>query len=167
MKTAGILHLDADRLEWPEVRLVAPRRYELAADYRIEWEVAHFPRQRLIVPSRFVCDGASVPSALEWYLGREKILPAAVAHDWQYAFAGRIPDESHLYQDPADGLWKPAGFLWSRQECDRFFARNLRFCGIRNDQRRNAYRAVRLFGGVHWARAARRMARDPVAATQT
>lgn len=149
----GLKNAPQARLPWPEVQIVGPRQYELLADYQIEWRAEGFPLQRLVVPAKFLFDGASIPAILEWYLGRERILPAAVIHDWQYAFAGHIPSESHLYLDDKDGLWKPTGFVWSRKDCDRFFARNLKFCDIRDGQRRNAYRAVRLFGWIPWRRA--------------
>jgi hypothetical protein len=156
------LHEGADTLEWPDVRLAGPRRLVLAADYVVEWEAAGFPRQRLVVPRDFECDGASIPGPLEWYLGRDLILPAAVPHDWQYAFAGSIPAESHLYLT-AEGTWVPANHVWTRDESDRFFARNLKFCDVRSHQRRNAYRAVRVAGWIPWRRALRRMARQPLA----
>jgi hypothetical protein len=155
MLRSGSFHENGDTLRWPELRIAGPRRYELLAEYSMEWQVSGFPRQRLVVPQGFECDGASVPALLEWYLGREKILPAAVPHDWQYAFAGRIPAGSHLYLAD-DGEWKRADHLWTRDESDRFFARNLKFCEIRNDQRRNAYRAVRIGGWIAWRRAERR-----------
>ena len=125
------------------------------SDYVIEWEATGFPRQRLVVPAGFECDGASVPAVLEWYLGRETILPAAVPHDWQYAHAGRMPAGSHLYEHDAGG-WVDAAYLWSRKDSDRFFARNLRFCAISDGRRRNAYRAVRLIGWRAWRAAERR-----------
>jgi hypothetical protein len=155
MLNPGTIHNDGDRLEWPRILIVAPKRYLLDADYVIDWTATGHPRQRLIVPAGFECDGASVPAILEWYLGREKILPAAVPHDWHYAFAGRIPPESHL-QMAEDGSWIPANHLWTRDEADRFFARNLKFCEIRNGQRRDAYRAVRLAGWIAWRRAERK-----------
>jgi hypothetical protein len=155
VRRAGLIEAAGDRLDWPEIAIVAPRRYRLLADFCVEWEKEGFPRQRLIVPAGFECDGASVPAIVEWYLGREKILPAAVPHDWQYAHAGRLPAETHLYLD--DGQWKPATYTWSRKEADRFFGRNLRFCDIRSDQRRNAYRAVRLFGWIPWQTAKKRL----------
>ena len=151
IQAVGLVEAQDDRLEWPEVQIVAPRRYELLSEYRIEWTVSGLPRQCLTVPVGFVCDGASVPAFLEWYLGRERILPAAVPHEWQYAHTGNLPEDSHLYRDPDTGTWKPANHVWTREECDRFFARNLRFCcDIRNGQRRNAYRAIRWFGWMAW-----------------
>jgi hypothetical protein len=149
MMSPGTHHVGSDRLDWPDVRLIGPRRFQLRADYVVEWQAEGYPRQRLIVPEGFECDGASIPAFLEWYLGRDNILPAAVPHDWQYAYGGRIPAESHLYQE-ADGEWVQTHHVWTRKESDRFFARNLRFCDIRDDQRRNAYRAVRLVGWWHW-----------------
>jgi len=159
MLQPDILRQAADTLEWPEVRLAGPRRLVLAAEYVVEWEAAGFPRQRLIVPRDFECDGASIPAPLEWYLGRDLILPAAVPHDWQYAFAGVLPAESHLYLTP-EGAWLPANYVWTRDESDRFFSRNLRFCAVRSDQRRNAYRAVRIGGWIAWQRARRRNSRQ-------
>jgi len=151
MMTPGIHHSRGDTLEWPEVILVGPRRFRLASRYVVEWQAEGVPRQRLIVPEGFECDGASIPALLEWYLGRDLILPAAVPHDWQYAFAGHLPPESHLYRDET-GEWLEAHFVWSRKDSDRFFARNLTFCDIRDHQRRNAYRAVRLAGWIPWRR---------------
>lgn len=153
----GRLHENGDVLHWPDVRLAGPGRLVLLSDYVVEWQAEGHPRQRLIVPAGFQCDGASVPAPLEWYLGREKILPAGVAHDWQYHHAGRIPPATHLRLTP-DGAWTRADHVWTRDESDRFFARNLRFCDIRDHQRRNAYRAVRLAGWIPWQRALRRMA---------
>jgi len=150
-----------DLLRWPELRLVGPRRYALLADYTVEWEADGYPRQRLVVPSGFECDGASVPAVLEWYLGRERILPAAVPHDWQYAHAGGLPPDSHLKRLD-DGAWVPAEHVWTRKEADRFFARNLRFCDIRDHQRRNAYRAVRIGGWVPWRAAVRHAISDAI-----
>lgn len=153
------MHENGDTLHWPDVRLIAPRKFELLSDYVVEWQAEGYPRQRLIVPRLFVCDGASVPALLEWYLGREKILPAGVAHDWQYAYGGRIPTDSHLYLQQ-DGTWTEANYLWTRKESDRFFARNLRFCDISGHQRRNAYRAVRIGGRGAWRRGERRVAAE-------
>ncbi len=142
-------YADKDSLEWPKVALIAPRKIKLLEEFVVEWVAEGFPRQRLVVPKGFVCDGASIPAMLEWYLGRDNILPAAVPHDWQYAFGGQIPKDSHLVQN-SDGTWKEADFVWSRKESDRFFARNLKFCSIKNHQRRNAYRAVRIGGWFAW-----------------
>jgi hypothetical protein len=156
MLHASTLRTNGDVLLWPEIRIAAPKRYELLSDYVIEWEAGKFPRQRLVVPKGFICDAASIPNLLMWYLEREKILPAAVAHDWHYAFAGRIPRDSHFFLN-AHGAWVPADHVWTREEADRFFARNLRFCnGISDGQRRNAYRAVRLSGWMPWRRASKR-----------
>lgn len=165
MLAPGTLHQSGDTLEWPEVRLDGPRRLVLLADYVAEWEVGGFPRQRISVPAGYEFDGASIPAVLEWYLGRDHILPAAVLHDWQYEFAGRVPRDSHLYRDET-GAWVEAGHEWSRKESDRFFARNLRFCDISDGQRRNAYRAVRIGGWIPWRKAERRGAPPkPVPAT--
>ena len=157
MLAPGTLHQSSDTLEWPEVRLEGPRHLVLLSDYVVEWEADGFPRQRLIVPAGYEFDGASIPAVLEWYLGRDYILPAAVPHDWQYGFAGRIPADSHLYRDET-GEWVEAGHAWSRKEADRFFARNLRFCDISDGQRRNAYRGVRIGGWIAWRKAKRRAA---------
>jgi hypothetical protein len=160
MLGSGTHRSNGDTLQWPDLRIAGPRRYVLLADYAIEWQATGFPRQRLIVPEGFECDGASVPALLEWYLGREKILPAAVPHDWQYSYAGRIPASSHLYMTEA-GEWAQANHVWTRDDSDRFFARNLRFCDIRDHQRRNAYRAVRVGGWLAWRRSERRMPAAP------
>lgn len=148
------LRSNGDVLHWPNVRLVAPRRFQLQEDYLVEWQAAGYPRQRLCVPAGFECDGASVPALLEWYLGRERILPAAVPHDWHYAFAGHIPPGSHHFLN-GEGVWAETNHVWSRLEADRFFARNLKFCEISDHQRRNGYRAVRLGGVLAWRRARR------------
>lgn len=153
---SDVLENNPARLSWPEVQVIAPRRYRLQADFSIEWKSGFFPRQRLVVPAGFECDGASVPRVLEWYLGRENILPASLVHDWQYTYAGRLPWKTHFFLHPEEGHWEPIRYVWSRVEVDRFFARNLRHCPvceIRRGQRRLAYRAVRLFGGIHWRRA--------------
>lgn len=149
MMHSGIHQVGRDVLDWPSVSIVAPRRIELLEDYVIEWQAEGYPRQRIVVPKGFECDGASIPAVLEWYLGRDNILPAAVPHDWQYRHKGHVPPESHLYLTE-DGEWEEADHVWTRKESDRFFARNLRFCDIRGDQRRNAYRAVRVAGWILW-----------------
>jgi hypothetical protein len=154
-----------DTLVWPDIRLVGPRRYRLGSAYVVEWEAGGFPRQRLTVPEGFECDGASVPALLEWYLGRERILPAAVPHDWQYAHAGRIPSSSHHYLEA--GQWVEANHVWTRRDSDRFFARNLRFCDIRDHQRRSAYRAVRVGGWIPWRQAERRIGQKAVSGVMT
>jgi hypothetical protein len=142
---------NGDTLEWPRVELIAPRRIRLLQNFRVEWTADGFPRQALIIPAGFECDGGSVPAAAEWYLGRDNILPAAVPHDFQYYFQGKIPLESHLFW--AHEKWTPAYHIWSRDEVDRFFARNLQFCkGLSDKQRRRAYQAVHLFGGRSWGK---------------
>jgi hypothetical protein len=148
-----------DTLDWPLAVKTGERSYMLMNDFVIEWQAEGFPRQMLIVPAGFEYDGASVPRIVEWYVGRDALFAAATAHDWHYAHAGVLPEGSHLYQT-ANGQWLDTLYKWTRLEADRFFARNLRFPlpdgrRIRGDQRRNAYRAVRLGGAAPWARAQR------------
>lgn len=145
-----ILRIGDDVLTWPRVEIVRPGWYRLLEEYVVEWQAEGVPRQRLSVPQGFECDGASVPAPLEWYLGRERILPAGVAHDFQYHYQGRTPIGSH--EALQDGVWTDQRYEWTRKESDRFFARNLRFCQISPGQRRNAYRAVRLAGRRPWRR---------------
>jgi hypothetical protein len=150
LPAAGTLRVGGDVLAWPRTEIIRPGWYRLLEDYVVEWQAEGFARQRLTVPAGFECDGASVPALLEWYLGRERILPAGVAHDFQYRYQGRTPLGSH--QALQDGVWTDQRFAWSRQESDRFFARNLQFCKIKDHQRRNAYRAVRLAGRRPWGK---------------
>ena len=141
---------------WPNVSLVwpRPRTWRLLRDYSVEWTAEGSPRQRLTVPAAFECDGASVPSVVEAYLGRELVLREALFHDWIYAHRGEVPAASHLYLDECSGEWRPTGFAWSRRDADRLFARLLESnTFVRGDhRRRNAYRMVRLFGWLAWRR---------------
>jgi hypothetical protein len=138
---------------WPSVSLVwpKPRTWRYLRDYSVEWAAEGFPRQRLITPAAFECDGASEPAVVDWYLGRELILRESGFHDLLYAYRGDLPPELHLYDD--GGVWRPTHYTWSRRDADRLFARLLAMNEwIREDQRRTAYRMVRLFGWRAWQR---------------
>jgi hypothetical protein len=136
-------------LTMPRIEILAPRRIRLLEPYTYVWEVEGFPRQRLIVPAGFICDGASVPKALHWYLGWDEMLPAAIPHDYLYAYSGEIPVGSHHYLDEV-WEWLPANHRWTRDEADRLFGRLLSYCPIPPRKRGVAYRAVRIGGGAAW-----------------
>lgn len=145
---------DAYSAPWPSVSLVwpKPRTWRLNKNFGVEWTAEGFPRQRLTALAAWEFDGASVPSAAEWFLGRELILREAIPHDWIYAFRGELPPESHAYLDD-DGAWRPAYYRWSRWDADRLFARFLAVDPLtRPAQRRAAYRMVRAFGWRAWHR---------------
>jgi len=133
---------------WPEIDLIGPRSIRLRADFSYTWKVDGFPEQKLVVPSGFICDGASVPKILHWYLGWDEILIAAIPHDWLYAFGGAVPETSHFYVT-VEG-WVPTKHVWTRRDSDRLFSRMLRYCDVPGHARRNSFRAVRLFGRGAW-----------------
>lgn len=145
---------DSYSSEWPNVRLIwpRPRAWRLIEDFSVEWTAEGFPRQRLTALAGWEFDGASVPSAAEWFIGRELLLREAIPHDWIYAYRGEVPPESHLYLDE-DGTWRPTYTTWSRRDADRLFARLLGANPFtQNAQRRAAFRAVRAFGRRAWQR---------------
>jgi hypothetical protein len=160
MPAGRILLPGGDTLDWPNVRIVRPRWYRLEAEYALEWTARGWPRQRLVIPSGFECDMGSVPAIAEWYLGRELILPAALPHDFQYFHVGRHPPGSLFMLGLQGWQEQSPDPPWSRDMTDRFFARNLRFCDIRDDQRALAYRAVALGGWHPWRQHARARARE-------
>ena len=159
-----IYRLEGDTVHWPPTELLGPRQVRLLEDLNVEWEAEGYPRQLFTVPAGFICDGASVPKILHWYLGWSDILFAAFPHDFVYGYSGRVPSANHLYWHEG-GNWREAGHEWTRDEADRFFARTLRFCGVAGHQRRNAYRAVKHFGGSAWRKGTHRP--EPAGAVET
>lgn len=117
-------------------------------NYHWEFEGRNF---QLTVPRDFECDGASVPRLLWTLIG---VTPdglhraAAMAHDYLYRYAGRVPLGQHheLVRD----RWMRVDYPWSRKEADKLFARILRECGVGKVRRRLMYLGVRIGGGRSW-----------------
>jgi hypothetical protein len=146
---------NGDVLDWPNVRLVRPRWHELQEPYAVEWTPEPGRRRlKLVIEAGYQWDGASIPAIAEWYLGRDLILPASLPHDFQYDHRGRHPPGSLFVEFGhtwVDTYTFGGPRVWTRDMADRFFARNLKFClGLRDHQRRNAYRMVRAFGWWYW-----------------
>ncbi|WP_232289498.1 DUF1353 domain-containing protein [Verrucomicrobium spinosum] len=131
--------------------------YRLIRPWRYVWDLPDGTRQCLVVPRGFCLDGASVPRLLWTLTG---ITPdglhraAAVAHDYLYRHAGKLPAGVHRVLSPGVGWetagWKDAAHVWTREEADRLFARLLRECGVGKRRRRIMYLGVRLGGWMSW-----------------
>jgi hypothetical protein len=138
---------------FPRVEPLVGNRYRLVEDYLYAWSKDGI-EHRLTVPAGFTSDLASVPRLLWWYISPFDLGPSVVPHDWIYRHAGALPAGSHLMCEASQ--WIEVTAAWERKEADRLFGRMMRETSVPRFKRRQAYRAVRLFGGWVWRRRARR-----------
>jgi len=111
-----------------------PGLYQLQA--RLEVVVGPF---RLVTPTGFITDGASIPRAVWWLIGHPMHGPyqaAAITHDWLY-------------------VSRPV----SRVVCDALFCQVLREYGVTRWRVAAMYAAVRAFGWAVWRRQQKRLGR--------
>lgn len=96
----------------------------------------------ITVPARFEFDLASIPRALWWLIGPFDLSVAApLIHDFLYRYRGQ----------PPDGAIEPAR-TYRRKEADQLFRAIMKQEGVWWWRRAAAYRAVRLVGGIAWAK---------------
>jgi len=93
---------------------------------------------KVVVPAGFKTDFASIPRIAWRYLDPEDkcILYPSVIHDYIYSQSGALAD----------------GVVFTREQADKIFKEAMELAGARLDQRFFAFKAVRLFGGSHWAK---------------
>lgn len=132
--------------EKPDGRVI----YRLTQDYIYDWEKDgnHY---RLIIHEGFETDIASIPRIV-WtfsgFLPDGLHRPAALIHDYLYQNRGLpLPGSYQVHQD---GRWQNLDVTWTRQECDKLFARIMREAGTGKIKRRLMYLSVRAFGGFYW-----------------
>lgn len=142
---------------YPRIEPLGGNRYRLFADYVYEWTKDGTP-YKLIVPTGFTCDLASIPRLLWILISPFDLGASAVPHDWFYAHAGRIPEGSWLRFE--DGVWVEDTRPWTREHVDRLFGRMMREAKVPPFKRRSAYLAVRLFGYLVWVRRERKKRQD-------
>ena len=114
-------------------------RFSLAADYPWPIGEAHHPDDhRIVVPSGFTTDGASIPRCLWWWLPPHgDYLPAAIIHDYLYARAGKATSNGKGY---------------TREQSDRIFYRGMLSLGIPTVKAWLMWKAVRVMGWTGWGR---------------
>ena len=110
------LKLEIDRTcGWRGVRLIGPLVYR-------------FDGGRIVVPSGFHSDLASIPATLRWVVGKlEAHASAAVLHDFLYRHK-----------------------LMPREAADHLFLEAMSNSGVGCIKRRAMFTAVRLFGRFYW-----------------
>ena len=126
--------------------------YIVQKDFTYEWVKDGF-RQKLIIPTGFDFDLASIPAIL-WSI--TKIAPdrlrwtAPLIHDFLYEYKGKLPKNSYKEWDKSLNGWVNNKDIWTRKNADRMFCRLMREDGIGWRHRRMAYRAVRAAGWYAW-----------------
>lgn len=134
----------------PDVRMVDGQDI-LWEDWSYIW-AADGHAWRIDVPEGFIFDGASVPRILWSLTGltpHGELESAALIHDFLYRYGGHLPQLSFWrvpQQSAATECWAPFAHVWTRQQCDRLFARIMRETGVPRWRRRLAYLGVRAGG---------------------
>lgn len=132
-------------------------QFILAQTFITEWGVDDVT-YRLRIPQGYITDVASVPR-VAWSV----ITPdgwhrnGALNHDGLYTWQGEMPsgwfqkkDEAGNWVDVLNEDGKPA--KWSKNDCDRFFLRTMKACGVSKARRFLMYWAVNMFGWPAWWR---------------
>jgi len=91
-------------------------------------------RTEFEIPAGTHTDFASIPASARTFIninGRHRL--PAVLHDYLYAQGGRIGD-----------------FEYTRKDADELFRDAMKDYGVSLVRRGAMYRAVRMFGGLHW-----------------
>jgi len=121
--------------------------YRLRQEYTYRWN-KNGKAYRLRIEKGFMYDGASVPRAVWWYLRPDGLQrAAATVHDKLYETRG---DMGNQFQELKNGKWVTVNQIWTREQCDKMFARILREANVPSRKRRMAYRAVDWFGKKAW-----------------
>jgi hypothetical protein len=140
-----------NRVKQPLIIPVSDKYYRLAEKYVYEWEINDC-KNRIIIPSGFTYDGASVPR-IAWTVSGLRpdglIRASALVHDWIYRHKGKLPNGSQQYLDDI-GIWQDVYGFWTRKDADRLFARIMREAGVYKCKRRMAYRSACMFGRFAW-----------------
>ena len=140
--------VQVETLYSPRLKPLQRGQYRLLEDYVYEWEHEGI-KYRLVVLEGFECNIASVPRLLWSYINPFDLGPAAIFHDWIYRHGGRLPRQSWFKGQ--DGQFLACENIhWNREGTDRLFARMMRESGASKIKRRQAYWAVRIFGGCAW-----------------
>lgn len=94
---------------------------------------------RIEVPTHFLSNFASIPSAALWYIDDDapEILFGSLVHDYLYACQGYLPD-----------------MILTRRQADELLRDAMLACGATRTQAAVVFSAVRLCGGKHWKDAA-------------
>jgi len=96
------------------------------------------------IPPYYICDGASIPKWLGfWLTPIGRYLPAAFLHDYLYDCHRQI------YEYNNSGLY-PNLVAMKRSEADGMFLEQMRRDGVGWRTRYTMYYAVRLFGWIYW-----------------
>ena len=141
----------------PLVQVIGDDHFRMMEPWSYDW-IHGKVLNRITVAQGFEFDGASIPTLARpiiggpWALG----LGPPALHDWFYAWEGRLPEMSHTvltFNGWVDAL-EPVGggdrLVWSREDADRMFGRQMREWGVPRWKRRAAYRAVRLAVWKNW-----------------
>lgn len=134
----------------PSMRLQPDNRcFRLTEDAAYTWchATGDHDALRLVVPSGFEHDFASVPRGLWWFISPIDLGIASIFHDWLYREGGGV---TTLARRRGDGAWVELTDPWTRFDADRLFARMMREQGVSKLRRRAAFKAVHWFGGSGW-----------------
>lgn len=106
-------------------------------------EDLHFIHFNVTVPQNYICDGASVPRWLGFWLPHIGLyLPAAFLHDFLY--------EAHRLRDTPYAQRIPFALGFTRKQVDQMLLQQMKMDGIGWRTRYTIYYAVRLFGWLYW-----------------
>lgn len=148
--------------------------YRLYCEYEYFWRSADSVH-RIIVPTTFKSDGASVPR-IAWTLSGIRpdglIRAAAWIHDYLYYHHGILPSGSHSvytysyekfkasYFGPKyvenkepeviSHAWNSVLFPYTRKDADRLFLQTMKDAGMSTFKANLAYYSVRLAGWLAW-----------------
>lgn len=141
--------LDEGKIYFPRLLPLPRHQYEVLDDYPYEWEHEGV-KYKLVVLTGFECNIASVPRFLWFYINPFDLGPAAIFHDWIYRHGGQLPEGSWFRLENDHPVDVRREIPWNREGTDRLFARIMRESGVTKIKRRQAYLAVRIFGGCAW-----------------
>jgi hypothetical protein len=125
--------------------------YEVVQDFSYESDrlgrTVTVPGRSADTPTGLVTDFASIPRIAWTLIDPEDPIIAwpSVIHDYLYSRQGTLPD----------------GFIYTRESADAVLREAMEASGAGSLIREAVYLAVRIFGGSHWADAAKRSHAEP------
>lgn len=131
-------------VKYPPIVPIGRNKYKVYEDYSYTWE-KDGQTYKMVVPQGFINNLASIPRFLWWYISPFDLGAAVIHHDWIYTHSGKIPSTSFFKL--IDGKFVEIESEWTRKNADRLFCRMMRETdNVSKFKRRNAFRAVRIFG---------------------
>ncbi len=150
--------LEQPYIKQPVLNPINRKEYSLWEPYTHTWiytnkKTGKKTTYQLTVHKYFITDGASIPR-WTWSIGGLTpdglYRPAALIHDFLYAYRGGPPGELFLKFNEETKAWEEARLPFLREECDELFLQLMLEAGVDNGTAQKMFKAVRMFGWMAW-----------------